>query len=126
MGWFYYIALGACVGTLVFMFVNGPGRHRPQAAPSPLPEAVQLAPPPTREPTGEPVVPSDNVAAPLPPVTAPGAAGSSPTPSVATSPTRSIQRPASTSIALPKSAQAPAPKPIKPAKAPESDIPSGI
>jgi hypothetical protein len=127
VGWFYYIALGACVGTLVFMFVNGPGRR--QAQPSPPPSAISLpAPPPAENDVKAPTEPSPTVPEPEAPAAPAAAAASSRTPPVATSATPAPQtRPSSAVVALPKPAPAPVvPKPIKPAKPPESDIPSGI
>jgi len=131
VGWFYYIALGACVGTLVFMFVNGPGRRHAQP-PSPMPSATaEPASPPAEDLTAEPVAPP--IVAPVaatPPAAAEPVDTSPPSLPVASSMSKTIlTRPPvarSPVVAAPRPAQAPAPRPSKPAKLPESDIPSGI
>jgi serine/threonine-protein kinase len=125
VGWIYYIALGACVGTLVFMFVNGPGHKSAPTAPSA--SATAATPPSVPEVlTAEPPVAApEPVASPAPtpviePAPIPTAAASSPSSAVKAGHAPSAVEPRS----------APAPKPAvppkpKPSKAP-SDIPSGI
>jgi serine/threonine-protein kinase len=117
VGWIYYIGLGACVGTLVFMFVNGPGHRNPPAPPPP----VVTAEPAPEAVTSEMVAPTAVVSAPAMPVDSAPAASSARASAPAVS---ASSRPAP--IVAPKPAPTPAPRPVKPAKPSDTDIPAGI
>jgi serine/threonine-protein kinase len=134
IGWIYYIALGAILGTLVFVLVSGPARRdvspslatsvRPSNSVRDVASSVEPSSPPAPSPPPVLALPKDEIPSVNPEPSGPASAGEAP------APTSSAAVPPATTPtarAIPKKPLSPvAPKPAKPASSPETDIPSGI